>query len=146
MKGNQHGTFYTRVETPAQLTRYHKVLADAQKAGLLSADPLASGQILDPHIFNRVSSQATQDVIERLRANRPLAPEEADARAALDKAHGESIQDLQRTLLSMTPETSMSRLMAHRQNVQGFSKDMLRSQGYAADISAFSLARQSLVA
>lgn len=143
MQGNQHGTFYTRVETPAQLGALYKVLGEAQKDGLLSAEPLASGKIFDPNIFNRVSSQATQDVIERLRANRPVAPAGTD-QAALDKAHYESIQDLQRTLLSMTPETSMNRLMAHRQNVQGFSKDMLQSQGYAADVSSFSLARRSL--
>jgi hypothetical protein len=144
MEGNQHGTFYTRVETPAQLGALHKVMQEAQKAGLLADSPLASGKILDSHIFNRVATQATQDVIERLRANRPIAPEGTD-QAVMDKAHYAQIQDLQRTLLNMTPETSMNRLMAHRQNVQGFSKDMLRSQGYAADVSAFGLARQSLM-
>lgn len=146
MQGNQHGTFYTRVETPAQLGALYKVLGEAQKAGLLSKEDLASGKIFDPHIFNRVATQATQDVIERLRANRPVAPVDADPslQPALDEAHRKSIQDLQRTLLSMTPETSMNRLMAHRQNVQGFNKDMVQSQGYAADVSAFSLARRSL--
>ena len=143
MQGNQHGTFYTRVETLAQLGALHKVMQEAQKAGLLSDEPLASGKILDPHIFNRVATQATQDVIERLRANKPVAPPGTD-QAALDKAHGAAVEDLQRTLLSMTPETSMSRLMAHRQNVQGFSKDMLASQGYAADVTSFGLARRSL--
>jgi hypothetical protein len=146
MQGNQHGTFYTRVETPAQLAALETVMRAAQTAGLLSKDGMSTGKIFDPHIFNRVATQATQDVIERLRANRPVAPANADQslRDALAKAHGESIEDLQRTLLSMTPETSMNRLMAHRQNVQGFSKDMLASQRYAADVTAFSLTRRSL--
>ena len=144
MQGNQHGTFYARVESPAQLAALSRVMSDAQKAGLLSAEPLANGKILDPHVFNRVSSQATQDIIERLRANRPIAPT-AEMQPVLDRAHGEQIKDLQRALMGMTPETSMGRLMAHRQNVPGFSKDMLGSQGYAADVSAFSLARQSLM-
>ena len=146
MKGNQHDTFYARVESPAQLAAISKVLASAQKEGLLAKEPLANGSILDSHIFNRVSSAATQDIIEQLRANRPwLLRARTEMQPVLDKAHSEQIQDLQRALMGMTPETSMGRLMAHRQNVPGFSKDMLRSQGYAADVSAFSLARQSLM-
>jgi hypothetical protein len=146
MEGNQHDTFYTRVETPAQLRALEDVLRSAQKDGLLSDKPLAGGSILDSHIFNRVSSSAMQRLLERMRADRPTVPVNSPEgfAEALAKSHGERIQDLQRALLGMMPETSMSRLTAHRQNVQGFSKNMLASQAYAADVAAFSIARQSL--
>ena len=147
MKGGENTNVYVRVSDAAQMEKLRQLFLKAQDDGVLAKDKeVTAGEAGTTNIYQAISPVWMKRLIEAARSAQPDVPEGASAEteAELNKAYHQQIHDLTRTMLNMTPENSLSRLYAHRENVQGFSPHMIESFGKSSIANARGTSRLSL--
>jgi hypothetical protein len=146
-KGTENTSVYVRVRDASEMERLHKVFVDARNQGVLAPDmDISRGEAGTTDIYKALSPAWMQHLIGAVRDTKPDVPEGVDdaTRDILESAHKQQLRDLTRIMLNMTPENSLSRIYAHRENVQGFSAHMIKSFGQAGIASARGVSRISL--
>jgi hypothetical protein len=144
--GNGNAKVYIRVRDAAEAAALRREFLKAQQSGLLDKnDAVGAGPATDESLFNTISPAFMRRAIEQFRAKAPPAPPGVDP-AAWERSQYAQLRDMQQNLLNMLPETSMGRLMARRENVQGFSKDMMANSTRSSAIMSKSISRLSLAA
>jgi hypothetical protein len=147
MKGGENTNVYVRVSDAAQMEKLRQLFLKAQDDGVLAKDKeVTAGEAGTTNIYQAISPVWMKRLIEAARSAQPDIPEGASAETEveLNKAYHQQIHDLTRTMLNMTPENSLSRLYAHRENVQGFSPHMIESFGKSSIANARGTSRLSL--
>ena len=146
MKGTENPSIYIRVRNAGEMARLAQVFKDAARAGEIK-DDISYGNATDPNstIFNGVTPAYMRRTLEQMRANQTPAPEGIDPKKWNDAQMAE-LRNARHILLNLLPETSMSRIMTKRANVQGFSQDMIGSSKQASAIMSKSISRLSLAA
>lgn len=147
MRGAENTNVYIRLRNPDQMERAFEIFKKAQDAGVLAQDkPISRGEAGTTDIYKSISPVWMTRLIDAVRETKPDIPEglnPAEA-AKFEAAHKQQMRDLTRQMLNMTPENSLSRIYAHRENVQGFSKNMLDNFEKSALANARGTSRMSL--
>ena len=147
MSATGNSRIYARVRSASEMNALRMVFEKAQKDGLLyDKDPVAAGEASDAKLFDSISPEFMRRMMEKYRATGPMYPEGADEATikAVKDSHYAQMRDMQNALLDMLPETAVGRLMARREYVQGFSRDMFKSSQEASASMTASLSRLSL--
>ena len=114
----ENPTVYARVETPGQMERLNKIFQTAHDQGVFEPKSLSSGSIatlkagITPQWQER-AMQIMRSNLERFGADDPLIQQR--------------IAEAKREFLDMLPPSSLNRIMARREGVQGFSREMLQN-------------------
>ena len=92
---------------------------------------VVSGPADDLGALKGIAPLHIQRLIEAAREAMPeLSPMADDkTKAAYDKSKDQSLRELQRMLMSSLSDSSVKKIWAHREGVQGFDDDMIRSFG-----------------
>ena len=123
---------YMRVETMGQAKQLEAIFQQMQKENVL--DPghgIVRGASDDLKTMQGIAPLHIQRLIEAAREAMPeLSPMADDkTKAAYDKSKDQSLRELQRMLMSSLSDSSVKKIWAHREGVQGFDDDMIRSFG-----------------
>jgi len=99
------------------------VMQDAQAKGLVSQEAKSLGAGEATQVFDSIAPAAMRRAVGAMIENRPKNLEGVDKGTTdqMNRAFGDQVADMQRTLLNMMAENSIGRVMARRANVQGFS-------------------------
>jgi hypothetical protein len=146
MLNGENNTLYTRMKTPAEMRELTRVMQDAQAKGLVSQEAKSLGAGEATQVFDSIAPAAMRRAVGAMIENRPKNLEGVDKGTTdqMNRAFGDQVADMQRTLLNMMAENSIGRVMARRANVQGFSKDMSESANYASQVMSRSLGRMTM--
>lgn len=146
MQGMDNPSVYMRVRDASEMAALHRVVAQAEKDGLLKTGSVGVGDASNPKIFNGISPAALRRAMDQIEARGPAIPMGANQETIdwLRTAHSIQMRDLKKTVLDMLPENSMGKLMARREYVQGFEKDMVANSQRASAIVAGSVGKLSL--
>lgn len=122
---NENADMFTRLKTREQVRRLEDVFRTAQADGLLGDKKIASG-LVSTNLSNRASPAWIEDVLASMKKNQPDAPEGADesTQAMLSGAWDQHIKDMRQALMDAVPDSSPLKILAKKENVQAFAKEM----------------------
>lgn len=132
---------YFRVDNTVAQANLLKAAEALQKSGVVRGDvhdetrgvtdhAIISGRRSDDRVQARLADQWSNRLVQEVAANEHIT---ADDKKFL-------IAAIRSQALDLTPDNSLSKVMAHRDNVPGFDPDMLRSFNSRAKVSVDALA------
>ena len=117
----ENPSVYARVDTPAQMDQLAKVFKSAHDAGLFEKGSLSNGAIHE--IGTGVLPGWQERAMEIMRSN--LEGVGAGSDPATSALIEQRIAEAKREFLDALPPSSLNKIMARREGVQGFSGDMI---------------------
>ena len=137
-------SMFFKTETADQAADLHRLLTAAQAKGWLdNSKEVKAGLPGKADIFTAVAPRYLQRIMERTKASSAFTPTEGmsdDAAAALFKAQRHMAEEMSAQYLDALPTYASAKVYQHRENVQGFDKDMLRNFSHRSQVAANTLA------
>ena len=126
---------YVRVETEAQAQEIFEIATQLQAEGRIDTEeaPLR-GRRSDVTPLGTQFEALSQNLISSIQ-NSNIFTDAQDA----DKA--QLISSIQRTLMDALPDNSIHKLLTHRKNVHGATKDMVRAYAHGGQVTAGAIAK-----
>jgi hypothetical protein len=132
---------YFRVDNTVAQANLIKAAEELQKSGIVRGDKadektgtmshaIVSGKRSDDRVQARLADQWSNRLVQEIAANEHITAE--DKKFLINSIRAQAID--------LTPDNSLSKVMAHRDNVPGFDPDMLRSFNSRAKVSVDALA------
>lgn len=131
-------SIYIKVDNESQRSMLEKALSGLAQKGHIEKGSILSGQAARESGMSLASKEALDQMIAQVKAN-PLFKLEgkSDAEIKLTQDHLAEVENaLREAWLNSLPSNSFSRVMAHRETVQGFSKDMVKSTNFRFGVGA----------
>lgn len=131
-------SIYLTIDNKSQRSVLENALKQLARQGHVEKDSILSGQRARETGMSGASQAALEQVIAQVKAN-PIfslaGKSEADAKLVQD--HLAAVENaLREGWLNSLPASSFSRVMAHRDTVQGFSTDMVKSTNFRFGVGA----------
>lgn len=137
-----------RFDTVDQTRRFKQVALELQRQGWLSSDTIHAGprdRSTNYGVVDGLPSYVS-DYIQRIESSPMFVPAEnasAADRAALAKQQEEAVRLAVDTWLETQPDSSISKVLAKRYTVAGYSRDMTRNWAHRWTVGSISLASVS---
>lgn len=131
---------FASVENPARMDALYRLASELQDEGLLDqTKEISRGPRQEPNLLEKMSPIWLQKLLKSMEAIGESETDSPEVRAARDKVRNE----LKAAWLDMLPTHSMSRVLARRQGVQGYSTAMLRNFAFRGQVTANALGNLS---
>jgi hypothetical protein len=148
-RGIGQTSIYLRMEGQAQREEAFHLFQQLRSEGLLDnspSKPVARGVAADTSIYKSVGPQWMRQAIAAVEAQQPDFPLDAPRSVidAITAAHDQQKREMVRSLMDMLPDTSITKVYAKRQNVQGFNDNMMSSYKASAIANARGLSNMSI--
>jgi hypothetical protein len=140
----ERNNVFLRVETPTKRANLERVLQKLQEEGVLS--DLKSGHRDQADFSMAADAKFLENAVSRFSASAAFNPPEGASPAEIAQANKDrekAINQLKEVWFNMLPSTSESRVMTARKVVPGWSKNMMTSYAFRANVGNLALANLS---
>lgn len=148
-EGNGRWNVFVRNESQTQNENLYKLAVDLQKEGYVSADREVKRGKRDEAFDGYVSQQWMTQLMQAMETSPQFQPTEdmsPEQRERLNKSKKAMLGQLRDYMMDLLPDTSISKVMTHRDSVPGYTSDMVRSYAFRTQLGAHSLANMTAAA
>lgn len=148
-EGNGRWNVFVRNESETQNENLYKLAVDLQKEGYVSADREVKRGKRDEAFDGYVSQQWMTQLMQAMETSPQFQPTEdmsPEQRERLNKSKKAMLGQLRDYMMDLLPDTSISKVMTHRDSVPGYTSDMVRSYAFRTQLGAHSLANMTAAA
>lgn len=144
----ERANVFLRVETPDQLANLLAVLRRLEADGAIEGGTIKRGHRDEQSGIAAADAKFLDEAVSRFRTSPAFDPPEGTAKgspewAAAEAMRKRAVDQLRETWLSMLPNTSEARVMTQRKVVSGWSRNMMNSYAFRANVGNLALANLS---
>jgi hypothetical protein len=132
---SEKANVFIRLESMSAAENLRKVLGESKH---IDPRSLQYGKRTEDHVFESVSPQWLKDHVQSLQAyysERINLTDNPDEVKSLETMRDNTISVAKERFLDSLPDTAVARIMAHRDNVPGYNKDMIRNSAKRLEIA-----------
>lgn len=144
----ERANVFLRVDSPEQLANLEKVLRDLEAGGAIEDGTIKRGHRDEASGIAAADAKFLEEAVSRFATSPAFAPPEGTEKGspewvAAEKVRDRAVSQLREAWLNMLPGTSEARVMTQRKVVSGWSKDMMNSYAFRANVGNLALANLS---